>query len=588
MPSYESKLFQNNACLNHHRFISFKGESVITISSGSDISDNDSQTPSTSRDSGPSAITNRDRPIVISDSNVPQITHTIEEEDDGSDEAITVSRETDAGSVFGDTSAPINSNVRRHDLLTVSFDSSLGKLSQMDIPSFNSLSEKSNQIISPYESVLNVPVEAEVMCASQTIQSTVNLTLEENTERNNASETGDALHAASKRPEVSDTCTNGTDNAPSDPKAPFNHKLSSDDSKVANSITKDVAIVTSPTEERIALSSVEVAVCSATVPEKSNSGPCLGKSSAAEGSCRPEAQTTQAEKNDQSDKNTIELHDSPESKSGSPDVHDKQIPLQSPVTLTSISRQDDVASKQQPSVSKVLETSRGKHAANSSQAKVTGESKARDLPNRPRKQIPESSEYMEEYTYGIMNTPVLSPRRNIDHTSARTHHTISATSLTSASTESVHSQSFEPLDADDEASDEKSTILKCITDNSFLEFLITEGLELDACSKKSVVEVVVAQYNNKLDKVESTIPKLAAQLRETESNITQQKEKVKQLQEEIEFVKEEIVKNENLFQDFTTEQQGLSKQRKALKRKVARCERTMTKLLGKAKKPRVE
>ena len=269
-------------------------------------------------------------------------------------------------------------------------------------------------------------------------------------------------------------------------------------------------------------------------------------------------------------------------------MHDKQIPLQSPVTLTSISRQDDVASKQQPSVSKVLETSRGKQAANSSQAKVTGESKARDLPNRPRKQIPESSEYTEEYTYGIMNTPVLSPRRNIDHTSVRTHHTISATSLTSASTESVHFQSFEPLDADDEASDEKSTILKCITDNSFLEFLITEGLELDACSKKGVVEVVIAQYNNKLDKVESTIPKLAAQLRETESNITQQKEKVKQLQEEIEFVKGEIVKNENLFQDFTTEQQGLSKQRKALKRKVAHCERTMTKLLGKAKKPRVE
>ena len=446
----------------------------------------------------------------------------------------------------------------------------------MDVPSFLSLSEKSNPVISPYDSVINVPVEAEVMFVSQTVQPTVNLDLEENIKWNNASENGDALHTALKRPGECKTPTLGIESEPSDPKAPFTHKLSSDDYKVASSSTKDIATVASPTEERTALISVEVAACSFGEPEKSNSGSCQGKSSSAEGSCGPEAQRTQVEQIDQS-----ELLDSPVSKSGSLDVHNTQIPSQSPVTLSNKCHQDDVASKQQPTFSKVLGTSRGKQVASSSQAKATSESPARDLPNPPKKQISESSRYTEVYSYGILNKPVLSPLRNSDRT-------ISATSLASASTESIHSESLEPLDADDEASDEKSTILKCITDNSFLEFLITEGLELDACSKKGVVEVVIAQYNNKLDKVESTIPKLAAQMRETESNITQQREKVKQLQEEIEFVKGEIVKNENLFQGFTTEQQGLSKQRKALKRKVARCERTMKKLLGKAKKPRLE
>lgn len=87
------------------------------------------------------------------------------------------------------------------------------------------------------------------------------------------------------------------------------------------------------------------------------------------------------------------------------------------------------------------------------------------------------------------------------------------------SIESVYFQFFELLDVDDEVLDEKSIILKCIIDNFFLEFFIIEGFELDVCSKKGVVEVVIVQYNNKFDKVESIIFKLVVQLREIELNI---------------------------------------------------------------------
>ena len=96
------------------------------------------------------------------------------------------------------------------------------------------------------------------------------------------------------------------------------------------------------------------------------------------------------------------------------------------------------------------------------------------------------------------------------------------------------------------------------------------------------------QYSNKLNDIESTIPKLAAQIRQTETTIDQQTEKVAQLQKELEYVKSEIVKNKNALEGFTSEKQELSKRRKALKRKVTRCEQTMKQLLGNSKKSRFD
>ena len=214
-----------------------------------------------------------------------------------------------------------------------------------------------------------------------------------------------------------------------------------------------------------------------------------------------------------------------------------------------------------------------------------------DLFYPPLNQSTQTGEYTQQYAaYYMIDTPSPAPQNhsNVSYDKTQAQESKSLTSLASASTESIHSDSLESLDVSQGGSDDRSTILKCITDNSFLEFLITEGLELDSSSKKDVVNVVMTQYSNKLNDIESTIPKLAAQIRQTETTIDQQTEKVAQLQKELEYVKSEIVKNKNALEGFTSEKQELSKRRKALKRKVTRCEQTMKQLSGNSKKSRFD
>lgn len=511
--------------------------------------------------------------IVISDTDcVPQVSHSIDEEDNSSNEVIAASKETVtdfAGRVETNT-APLPTNPGQHDLLTVSIDSNLGKPSQMEVPSFLSLSQKST----PFDSLISAPVAAEVMYVTETVT----------TSERSASETGEKLGGAFKRLEVSDT-----PNDPSDPKAPFTLTISSCDSNAVGASSQDSSGAP-PSEERIAMSSKDDVSCDASEPERAvtdsiadsdNSGDsCQVQSSETESSHRTEAQATR----------TVTFAATVDYTVESCDVH---VPLDDSVSLDTdktqapvidVGRSDDVTCNQ-----KQAQVNRGK-TVDSFRAKAVCGSIVRDLFDPLRKQIPASAEYTQLYTCGMLDTPVLSSRyqQKVAHDGASAHETTSLTSLASASTESIHSESFETLDVNPGASDERSTILKCITDNSFLEFLITEGLELDARSKKGVVDVVLSQYSNKLGRVESTIPKLAAQIRDTETTIGQQKEKVKQLQDELEFLKGEIVKNENLLHGFVNEQQVLSKQRKALKRKVARCEGTMKHLLGNAKKARLE
>ena len=197
----------------------------------------------------------------------------------------------------------------------------------------------------------------------------------------------------------------------------------------------------------------------------------------------------------------------------------------------------------------------------------------------PQLQVP--GDLLQHYTCYALDTPNVPSQHRPYAFNQNTHQTLSWTSLASASTETVNSEASNRME-------ERSTILKCITDNSFLEFLITEGLELDSFSQKGVVDVVLAQYSNKLSNVENSIPKVAAQIRQTESTIGEQKDKVEQLQIELEFLKGEIIKNERLLLKFKNEQEGFSKTRKVLKRKVTRCEETMKKLLGNAKKSRCD
>ena len=582
--AYIDKTARKLCVTNHPCFVLLEGrrESRISPTSEAEISDSDSPSPSTSRDSEEFATNGEKLPdtssreppiIVISDTDcVPQVSHSIDEEENSSNEVIAASKETVtdfAGRVEANT-APLPTNPGQHDLLTLSIDSNLGKPSQMEVPSFLSLSQKSNLIVSPFDSVISAPVAVEAMYVTETL--TVN------PNQRNLSERGERREVAFKQPEVSDNTSQSTGRDPSDPKAPFTFTLSSSDSKVSGASSKDPSGAP-PCEERMAMSSEEDVPREAGETEHrnsiavsdNNSGSCQGNSS------ETEFQSTRTETFTASVNDTTESCDAqgPINNSVSPDAYKTQVPVTGGDRCS-----DDVASNQQSFEREAPQSHRGK-AIDSPRAKAVRGSVVRDLFDPLRKQIPQSAEYTQLYTCGILDTPVISSR-------SQAHETISLTSLASASTETIHSESFESMDVNTGASDEKSTILKCITDNSFLEFLITEGLDLDARSKQSVVEVVMTQYSNKLSRVESTIPKLAAQIRDTETTIVQQTEKVKQLQEELEFVKGEIVKNENLLRGFINEQQGLSKHRKALKRKVARCEGTMKKLLGDAKKVRLE
>lgn len=524
---------------------------------------------------------------------MPQVSHSIDEEDNSSSEVIATSKETVTGSadrIQANTAyASLATNPGQHDLLTVSIDSNLGKPSQIEVPSFLSLSRKSTLVVSPFDSLISAPIDAEVMYVTETVTET--------TTSNNSSETGRALNAALKRLEVSGTSNHGTDNSLSDPKAPFTITLSSSDAESLPAMAPETSSGGAPpSEERI--SCEESVSRDAGEPQQAVTDSLTdagdshqGNSSETEAPYRTEAQATQSEilAND-----TAELCDAqvPLNDFATLDAHKTQTTSASEVPANNRERSDDVASNPQRSSGfEVPQFNRGK-AVDSSRVKAVCGSIVRDLFDPLRKQIPQSAEYTQLYTCGMLDTPTLSSRYQpvpkIGPHSVQTHESTSFTSLASASTESIHSESFESLGVTEGVSDERSTILKCITDNSFLEFLITEGLELDARSKQGVVDVVMTQYNSKLSRVESTIPKLAAQIRDTETTIGQQTQKIKQLQQELEFLRGEIVKNEDSLHGFINEQQGLSKQRKGLKRKVARCEGTMKHLLGNAKKPRLE
>ena len=495
---------------------------------------------------------------------MPQVSHSIDEEENSSNEVIAASKETVtsfAGSVEANM-APLPTNPGQHDLLTLSMDSNLGKPSQMEVPSFLSLSQKSDLIVSPFDNVISAPVVVEAMYVTETL--TVN------SDQQTSSE-------GSERREVSDTTNQSCGRDPFDPKVPFTFTLSSNDSKASGASSKDPSGAP-PNEERMAKGSEENIPDEVGEPDQvdsmaafdNNGGSCQG------GIPETESEAPQAEAFTNSVNDTTESCDVrvPLENSVFPDAH------KTPVLAPGGGCSDDVASTQQSFEHEEPQSHR-EEAIDSSPTKDVRGPVVRDLFDPVRKQIPQSAEYTQMYTCDMLDTPVISSR-------SQAHETISSTSLASASTEAIPPESFESMDVNTEASDERNTILKCITGNSFLEFLITEGIDLDARSKRGIVKVVMAQYSNKLNRVENTIPKLAAQIKDTETAIGQQTEKIKQLQEELEFVKGEIVKNESLLHGFIHEQQEMGKYRKALKRKVARCEGTMKNLVGGAKKVRLE
>ena len=557
--------------------ILFVGDSSILVSSDdSETSEGDSPSPSTSGESKEiSTLTgttaHQEIPlIVISDTDMPQVPHSIEAEENSSSEVIANSEETTDGFAEQEQDTVPLANPGTHDLLTVSIDCTLGKASQIEVPSFLSLSHKSNVVsVSPFDSLISAPVNAEVMYVTETTTTS---------KYNNSAEKGEQDDATRKHIEKLDTADKHTAKDQSDPTAPFSTTSSFDSDSGSPSNSQQGSIGGEPpNEERMAINSEESAS-----RKSDKEGHTVAENIAdASGKVSGNVQENSFE-NEASEDNVAESRGA-------------HVPIGDVVDLDApMSRKDGHEPSNQKTsleVPHANQTQRGNSGDYPTQEMAVCGTIPSDLFDPPLNQSAQTGEYTQQYAaYYMIDTPSPAPQNysNVSYDKTQAHESKSLTSLASASTESIHSDSLESLDVSQGGSDDRSTILKCITDNSFLEFLITEGLELDSSSKKDVVNVVMTQYSNKLNDIESTIPKLAAQIRQTETTIDQQTEKVAQLQKELEYVKSEIVQNKNALEGFTSEKQELSKRRKALKRKVTRCEQTMKQLLGNSKKSRFD
>lgn len=563
----------------------FEGGSLISTSSDSALSESELASPSTSKYSEESTTHQEVPLIVISDNDMPQVTHSIEEDENSSSEMIANSMETVTGFTEQMNIAPLMTNPGTHDLLTVSIDSCLGKSTRLEVPG---LSQKPNAAGSLYDSMIATPVQAEVTYVGDTVRSNEGDVSKE-TSVTNRCNGEDQPGASSKLVEGLDTDTDmeATANEQSDPLAPFSITFSTGDSNVVPQGSGQEGVP--PSEERISfeesdsLEEDQVAVSDSTAEASNNNSDGL-----LEVSTETETSFNLETLNNVLGAGANQTTEAPDAQVPQT-LSSSQVPANEEREVIGIP--GDILSVQQSDLFEVPQANqlhRGKAMDSSLRGKTICGSIPSELFDPPRKHIPESEDYGQLYACHLLDSPNLALQYKEKTAYENTREATSLTSLASASTESIHSEASDRSDFNTEGSDDRSTILKCITDNSFLEFLITEGLELDSCSKKGVVDVVMSQYSNKLSMVENAIPTLAAQIKQTETTIGQQKEKVKQLQEELEFVKGEIVKNDNLLLRFNNEQQRLSKQRKALKRKVARCEGTMKKLLVNAKKSRCD
>ena len=116
-------------------------------------------------------------------------------------------------------------------------------------------------------------------------------------------------------------------------------------------------------------------------------------------------------------------------------------------------------------------------------------------------------------------------------------------------------------------------------DNSFLKFVITEGVALDALAKQNVVEVILKQYSDKLIEVEDRLPKLGQLISGEEIALSEKKE-------ELALLKQEITAKERSLENLKQKKELLYEERKKLKRKVAHCHATGQLLEIKSKKCR--
>ncbi|KAL9981720.1 hypothetical protein ACROYT_G010462 [Oculina patagonica] len=169
----------------------------------------------------------------------------------------------------------------------------------------------------------------------------------------------------------------------------------------------------------------------------------------------------------------------------------------------------------------------------------------------------------------------------------------SSENVETSSTSSSDVEIVEPWELDDSSdrnqlpwlqSDVASNIE---SDSSFLEFVLTEGVSLDALAKRGIVSVVLTQHKEKLRELEDSMPQVEQMLIQSETSIVQKTARLNSLQKEVDSLKKEIAERNKSRNELRQRIELMNEERNILKRRVAHCEETQNLLQSPSKKGRL-
>ena len=125
------------------------------------------------------------------------------------------------------------------------------------------------------------------------------------------------------------------------------------------------------------------------------------------------------------------------------------------------------------------------------------------------------------------------------------------------------------------------------SDNSFLEFVLTEGISLDTLSKRDIVSVVLAKHKEKLCELEESLPQMEQTLIQSETSIVQKTARLNSLQKEVDLLKKEIAEKNKSRNELRRKIELVNEEKNVLKRRVEHCEETQNLLTSPSKKARL-
>ena len=132
----------------------------------------------------------------------------------------------------------------------------------------------------------------------------------------------------------------------------------------------------------------------------------------------------------------------------------------------------------------------------------------------------------------------------------------------------------------DEASNTES-------DSFFLEFVLTEGISLDALTKRDIVSVVLTQHREKLRELEESMPQVEQMLIQSETSIVHRTARLNSLQKEVDLLKKEIAEKNKSRNELRQKIELMNEEKNILKERVAHCEQVQTQLISSSVKGRL-